>query len=67
MYVLLIKGALWKIIVVIFGWYGMFKALETYFPHSHSTCTTILDRTILWSEIIPTIIVLLALAYTKES
>lgn len=66
MYVLLIKGALWKIIVVIFGWYGMFKALETYLPSSHSICTTILDRTLLWSEVIPTIIVLLALAYTKE-
>lgn len=66
MYVLFIKGALWKIIVIVFGWYGMFNALQIYFPSSRSICTRIIDHTFLWSEVIPTIIVLLALAYTKE-
>lgn len=65
-YVLLIKGILWKIIVAIFGWFGMFIFLEAYLPDSKAVCLTFTGSSFSWSEIIPTIIVLLAMSYTKD-
>jgi len=65
-YVLLIKGVLWKIIVGIFGWFGMFIFLEMYFPDSKADCLTFSNSSFSWSVVIPTIIVLLAMFYTKD-
>ena len=65
-YVLLVKGVLWKIIVAIFGWFGMFIFLEMYIPDSKAICLTFAGSSFSWSEVIPTIIVLLAMSYTKD-
>ena len=62
-YVLLIKGALWKIIIGIAGWIGIYQYLSTIdafceYPFNNDTFT--------WAMIIPTIILILAASYTKE-
>lgn len=63
LYVLFVKGALFKIILGIFGWYGMYLFLNTIpdcrkFPFNNDTFT--------YSMTIPTIIVFLCLLTTKE-
>jgi len=65
-YVLLVKGVLWKIIVAIFGWFGMLVFLETYIPDSKAICLTVCGSSFSWSVVLPTIIVLLAMSYTKD-
>jgi hypothetical protein len=62
LYVLLVKGVLWKLIVAIFGWFGMFIFLETYIPASKTPCLSLFS----WSEVIPAVIVLLAMSYSKS-
>jgi hypothetical protein len=66
LWVLLVKGALWKIIVGIAGWFGMFIALRLYFPGAVHECLNFSGYSFSWSEVIPTVVVLLAMAYTKE-
>lgn len=66
LYVLLVKGVLWKIIVAIFGWFGMFIFLKNYMPASKSSCLNLVTCSFSWAEVIPTLIVLLAMSYTKE-
>ncbi len=64
LYVLLVKGLLWKIILGVFGWLGMywylsgFPALQSY-PLDNNTFT--------WATTIPSLIILLAMLYTKEN
>lgn len=65
LYQLLVKGILWKLIVAIFGWFGMFVALINYVPVSKQLCITISNYKFSWAEIIPTVIILLAMAYSK--
>jgi len=66
LYVLLVKGALWKIIVYVFGYFGMYVALVMYFPNSKHTCITFDHTPLSWAIVIPVVIILLALAYTHE-
>lgn len=66
LYILLIKGVLWKIIVAGFGWFGMFVFMENYMPASKSPCLSLTTCSFSWAEVIPTIIVLLAMSYTKD-
>jgi hypothetical protein len=65
-YVLLIKGLLWKMILGIAGWFGLYIGLQTYIPESHQICITITEYTFSWAAVIPTIVVLLAMAYTRD-
>lgn len=64
LYILLVKGALWKIIVYAFGYFGMYTALVTYIPESTYTCLTFDQTHLSWAIVIPTVIIILALAYT---
>jgi hypothetical protein len=66
LWVLVVQGALWKIIVGFFGWLGMHSALMIYFPESSHICITISGSSFTWAQVIPTIVVFLATAYTKE-
>lgn len=63
LYVLLVKGALWKIILAAFGWFGMYWYLNTI-PECHAHPFN--NDSFSWAATIPTIVVLLAMAYTKE-
>lgn len=65
-YTLLIKGVLWKLLLVVFGWFGLFVFLATYLPSTDTHGIVVYDTLVPWSAVLPTIVVLLALAYTKE-
>lgn len=63
LYVLLVKGALWKIILGAFGWAGMYwwlKSIPACNEHPFN------NDTFSWAVVVPTIIVLLAMMSTKE-
>jgi hypothetical protein len=64
-YVLLVKGLLWKIIFVIFGWATIWFYLKTI-PAFQVCPLTISDYTFSWALIVPTVLVMLVLAHTKE-
>ena len=65
LWVLLIKGALWKMALGFFGWLGMYWFLGSY--HDMQSCPlTVSGYTFSWAAIVPTVVVLLALAHTKE-
>lgn len=66
LWILLVKGALWKLMIGFFGWLGMHWALQVYIPESKHVCLIVTGYTFSWSQVIPTIIVLMAMAYTKE-
>lgn len=66
LYILLVRGALWKILVYVFGYFGMYIALVMYFPNSKHTCITFDHTPLSWAIVIPVIVILLALAYTHE-
>lgn len=64
LYVLLIKGALWKIILGGFGWLGMYWYLKDIAEFQKLVFVS--NDTFTWAMAVPTIVVLLAMAYTKE-
>jgi hypothetical protein len=66
LYILLVKGALWKIIVFVFGYFGMYVFLTTYIPQTKHTCLIFDQNHISWAMVIPTVIIILALAYTNS-
>ena len=62
-YVLLIKGLLWKIILGVFGWLGMYwylSGIPSFHAHPFN------NDTFTWAAAIPTVVILLAMFYTKE-
>ena len=61
---LLVKGWLWKLLLGIAGWFGIWIFLEMYFPGTKSVAINDIGAS--WSQVIPTIVVLMAMAYTKE-
>lgn len=65
LYILLIKGLLWKIILGIFGWAGMYWFLQSIYE-TKTFGIVISDYMLSWSTIIPTIVISLAMLYTKE-
>jgi len=65
LYLLLIKGYLYKLILLVFGWIGIFLILGIYFPITKSTGIIAFETMMEWRAVIPTIIVLLALVSTK--
>lgn len=67
LYILLVQGALWKMIVYGFGYFGMYVALRMYFPDSRHVCLVFDHNHISWAVVIPAIIIVLALAYTKSN
>lgn len=64
LWVLLVKGALWKIILGAFGWFGIYIFLTTQWHLDQES--PFKDNAVSWAVIIPTIIVLLAMASTKD-
>ena len=64
MYVLLVKGALWKIILAIFGWFGMYWFLAA--QGLTEEAIVIMGHHISWAQAIPSGVVLLAMLYTRD-
>jgi hypothetical protein len=64
LYVLLIKGLLWKIILGAFGWFGMYWYLKDMDGWKELVFRG--SDTWTWAMVAPTVLLLLAMAYTKE-
>ena len=65
-YKLLISGWLWKILMGIFGFLGMFWTMKNYIPHSGAICLTVGSYPLSWAIVVPMIILLITMIYTKE-
>ena len=63
---LLTQGMLWKIIISIFGWIGLYQFLIQKFPETKQICFMFSNKTFSWAEIIPTFILLMAMLYSKN-
>lgn len=64
LYVLLIKGALWKLILGAFGWFGMYWFLRDITEFKGQVFAG--SESFTWAMMVPTIIVMLAMMCTKE-
>ncbi len=64
LWLLLVKGALWKLILAGFGWFGIYVFLALQFHLDKES--PFKDNSFSWAAIVPTIIVFLALATTKD-
>lgn len=64
LWVLLVKGALWKIILGAFGWFGLYVFLSANWQLNQES--PFKDNFMSWAAIIPTALVLLVMATTKE-
>ena len=64
LWVLLVKGALWKLILGAFGWFGIYIFLTTQLHLDQAS--PFKNNFMSWAAIIPTIIVLMAMATTKD-
>lgn len=65
-YVLLIKGVLWDLILFFGGWFGIYVALRVYVDGATHTAVTISNYQFSWAVVVPTIICVCAMA-CKES
>lgn len=61
-----IEGWIWKMALGIFGWLGMYWALINHIPSSQSACISLSGSNFSWATVIPTIVLFMAMAYTKE-
>lgn len=64
LYVLLIKGLLWKIILGVFGWAGLYG----YLSHTWQLdqISPLKDDYVSWATLVSTFVLLMAMAYTRE-
>ena len=65
LYVLLVKGVLWKLILFCFGWFGLYVGLRIYVEGAAHTAVTISGYNFSWASVVPTIVCICALACTK--
>lgn len=65
LYLLFIKGILWKLIFLAAGWGYIYITLEKYIPDSKLTVLTFLNCNISWSIFIPSLLVIFAMATTR--
>lgn len=66
LYKLLVEGWLWKIILGIFGWIGLYWALLEYFPESKNTCLTFQTWNICWAAAIASVVLIMAMFNTES-
>lgn len=66
-YLLFIRGWLFKLLFFIAGWFGMYIMLWMFIPDSrHAAFTTSNGTGYTWAFVLPTVAALLALLTTKE-
>ncbi len=66
LWLLLVKGLLWKLSLAISGWFGIWIFLDRQFEWAHNSGIIISGHLINWAVIIPTIIFIMAIFRTKE-
>lgn len=65
-WIFLIKGLLWKLILAIGAWFGIRYFLNENFTWASKSGVIIFDNLITWGVIIPSLLIILAMANTKE-
>lgn len=65
LWVLLVEGALWKVILFCAGWFGIYVFMRVYVDGANQILMTISDHKFSWAEVIPTVVCVLAMATTK--
>lgn len=63
---LFVEGWLFKIILAVFGWVGMYWYLSSYIEGATKTAITASSTEISWAALIPTIVIIFAMFTTKE-
>lgn len=66
LYQLLVKGWLWKLILFVFGWFGLYIVLRIYVDGAMQTAVTISGHDFSWAVVVPTVICIACLACTKD-
>ena len=66
LYVLFVKGVIWKILVGVFAFLGMHLFLLESFPITKAVCFNFSDSTFSYASVIPAFVILMASFYTKE-
>lgn len=66
LYILLVKGVLWKILVGVFAFLGMHAFLISSFPITANTCFSFGDSTFSYASVIPAFVLLMASFYTRS-
>ena len=64
-YLLFIEGWLWRLILGAAGWFGIWIGLQIYYPASKAIAGSFSGYSFSWAAVVPTVIVILAMAYTK--
>ena len=63
---LIIQGLIWKIIVGVFGWIGMYAAIAEFMPELNKAYLIIGQNKISWAIMIPSFILIMAMLYSKN-
>jgi hypothetical protein len=64
-WLLLVKGIIWKALLFFGGWVGIYCVLMAKFPVTAHTAIIIADSNFSWATVVPTVICILALAHTR--
>ena len=67
LWLLLVKGIIWKACLFFGGWIGIYCVLMAKFPGAAHTAITVAGSNYSWAVVIPTAICILALAHTRTS
>jgi hypothetical protein len=65
LYVLLVRGVIWKILVGVFAFLGMHAFLISSLPITAATCFSFGDSTFSYASVIPAFVILMASFYTR--
>jgi hypothetical protein len=63
---LFVDGWLFKIILAVFGWLGIYWYLSSYVEGATKTAITISSTEISWAAVIPSIVIIFAMFTSKE-
>jgi hypothetical protein len=63
---LFIAGFLWRLILFVGGWFGIYALLRIYVPTSAHIALTFGGDAYSWAAVIPTIICIMCLLTTRE-
>jgi hypothetical protein len=66
LYALIVKGVLWKLLVGVFAFSGMYIFLSETFPSSKGICFMMGGTNFSYAAVIPAFVILMASFYTRE-
>lgn len=67
LWVLFVKGDLFRIILFFAGWFGLSLGMKLFIPGSDQIMMTIINHHFSWAEVIPTLICAMCLLTTHRN